>query len=331
MPELRKCPITGRWVIISTERARRPLNLRLQTEEYAPGINPFQPGNEYLTPPEILAYRPGGAANSPNWSLRVIPNKYPALRVEGTLDKEGAGPYDKMNGVGAHEVIIETPDPNLRFSQYNEQTLQQVFRAYRDRIVDLKRDVRLKYILIFKNEGSSAGATQSHSHSQLIALPIVPKAVAEELRGAKTYSEYKERCIYCDIIKYELKDGSRLIAENPEMAAVAPYASRYPFETWILPRRHESYFETTNNEQFVFLSKIFSETMRRLEKALPRLSYNIVLHTSPLNEGEFPHYHWHFEITTRITQVAGFERGSGFYINPTPPEQAAGYLRKIRL
>jgi len=331
MPELRKCPITERWVIISTERARRPTNMKAERPAPADGVCPFCPGNEKLTPQEILAYRDNGGKNDPNWTVRVVPNKFPALRIEGELDREGLGLYDKMNGIGAHEVIIETPEHNLQFPQYNEAGIERVLRAYRDRMIDLKKDVRLKYTLVFKNEGEAAGATQAHSHSQLIALPIVPKTVIEELVGSKRYFEYKHRCIYCDIVRQELHDGTRLVLENPDFVVIAPYASRHPFELWIIPRKHVTSFEEATDDQFVFLAKILSQTFRRLEKALGKISYNFTLHTSPFGENHAAYYHWHFEITTRLTKVAGFERGSGFYINPTPPEQAAEYLRNIKL
>ena len=331
MPELRKDPITERWVIIATERARRPMDLGPDPEVTLDGLCPFCPGHEGLTPPEIVAFRNGSPPNGPGWELRVIPNKFPALRVEGPMSSEGVGLYDKMTGIGAHEVIIETPQHGRRLADYTEHEIQLLLRAYRERMRDLKRDARLKYTLVFKNEGSAAGATQPHSHSQLIALPIVPKRVMEELRGSSVYFGYKHRCVYCDIVRQEIKDGERLVVENPDYLAIAPFASRHPFELWILPRAHEACFEDTRDDQFVFLAKIISQSIRRLVKALDRTSYNLTLHTTPFGEGPLPHYHWHMEITTRLTKIAGFERGSGFYINPTPPEEAAAYLRSIKL
>ncbi len=331
MPELRKDPITERWVIIATERARRPMDLGPEPEVPLEGLCPFCPGHEGLTPPEIVAFRNGSPPNGPGWDLRVIPNKFPALRIEGQMSSEGVGLYDKMTGIGAHEVIIETPQHGRRLVDYTEHEIQLLLRAYRERMRDLKRDTRLKYTLVFKNEGSAAGATQPHSHSQLIALPIVPKSVMEELRGSSVYFGYKHRCVYCDIVRQEIKDGERLVVENPDYLAIAPFASRHPFELWILPRAHEACFEDTRDDQFVFLAKIISQSIRRLVKALDRTSYNLTLHTTPFGEGPLPHYHWHMEITTRLTKIAGFERGSGFYINPTPPEEAAAYLRSIKL
>jgi len=330
MSEFRRDPITGRWVIIAADRAKRPLGISLQPDAVQAEIDPFLPGHENLTPPEILRFAGQAGRNEP-WDLRVIPNKFPALHVEGEITREGVGLYDTMSGIGAHEVIIETPDPQKRFSDFNENEVELVLRAYRDRIRDLQRDVRLKYIIIFKNEGRLAGATQQHSHSQLIALPIVPKNVREELDGARRYFDFKSRNVYLDIVNQELRYGERLVTENPDFVVVAPFASRFPFELWIMPRKQASGFRQIRDDQLTFLAKILRRTMRLLSKALGTFAYNFVIHTAPLQETELGYYLWHIEITPRLTRVGGFEAGSGFYINPTPPEEVAGYLRKIKL
>jgi len=239
VPELRKDPITGRWVIISTDRQKRPNDFRLERSA-ATGREqcPFCPGHEAMTPPEILAYRQnGGAANASGWDLRVVPNKYPALQVEGTIDREGEGMFDRMNGIGAHEVIIETPDHDRTLAVMSEPEIERVLWAYRERMIDLKQDHRLRYILVFKNHGAAAGATLEHPHSQLIALPIVPDFVREELEGARLHYQIKERCVFCDIVQQELRDGRRVIQENADIIALAPYAPRFAFETWLLPKR----------------------------------------------------------------------------------------------
>src|SRR3972149_3393522 len=194
MPELRKAPITGRWVIISTDRGKRPSEFEFTQPPSKSGFCPFCQGNESNPPPEILAYRKnGGGPNTPGWHVRVVPNKYPALKVEGQINREGDGVYDKMNGVGAHEVIIESPGHKDTLSTISASQFEEVLWSYRDRIIDLKKDSRLRYILIFKNHGEAAGATLEHSHSQLIALPIIPKRVIEELDGSLEYYNYKER------------------------------------------------------------------------------------------------------------------------------------------
>ncbi len=329
MPELRSDPIVGRWVIISTERAKRPTDFRQVVPPLpAQPHCPLCPGNEAQTPPEILAYRAtGGASNASGWSLRVVPNKFPALQIEGDLGREGVGLYDRMNGVGAHEVIIESPDHKATLASLSAKQLEDVFWAYRDRILDLRKDARLRYILIFKNHGAAAGATLEHSHSQLIAMPIVPTTVMNEIAGCREHYKDKERCIYCDIIRQEISDRSRVVGENSEFLSIAPFAPRFPFEVWVLPKRHASYFEESQKFQFEALARLFSDTLRRLDRALGTPPFNFILHTSPLHErtGEF--YHWHIEVMPKLTQVAGFEWGTGFYINPIPPEEAAAFLR----
>lgn len=330
MSELRKDPVTGRWVIISTERGRRPSDFGAPPPPPKGGFCPFCPGNEDKTPPEIMAFRPEGSPrNGRGWRLRVVPNKFPALRVEGELDREGVGLYDKIAGIGAHEVIIETPSHNDSLASLSTTHFEEVLWAYRDRMLDLRRDLRLRYGMIFKNHGEAAGATLEHPHSQLIALPIVPHLVAEEMAGAKDYYDYKERCIYCDILRQEIQQGERIIMENGDFLVVAPFASFSPFEAWIIPKRHNSFFEDSEVQEIQSLALIFSETLRRLEKALNFPPYNFTLHTTPFNQRNLEYYHWHFEIIPKLTKFAGFEWGSGFFINPTPPEEAAKFLREL--
>ncbi len=329
MPQLRKDPITGRWVIIATERAARPTDfIREPVVPQSGRICPFCPGNEDRTPPELLAYR-NGQHSSSNWSLRVIPNKFPALRVEGSLDSRGDGIYDRMNGVGAHEVFIESPDHYHTLAEAPETHLEQLFWAYRERVLDLRKDRRLVYVLLFKNHGEVAGATLDHTHSQLIALPVVPKRVQEEMDGALRHYEYRGRCIYCDILAQEVDDGSRVVLDTEHFLAFSPYAPRFPFETLVLPKRHASHFEATEDAGLVKnLAWVTRLLLRKFDKLLERPAYNLVLHSAPVQDGPLAHYHWHLEITPKLTRIAGFETGTGFYINPTSPEQAAHYMRE---
>jgi UDPglucose--hexose-1-phosphate uridylyltransferase len=332
LPELRKDPIVGRWVIISTERARRPHEYKADSSPLRPvSFCPFCPGHEDKTPNEVLAYRePGGKPNGPGWKLRVVPNKFPALKIEGDLDRQGEGLYDKMNGVGAHEVIIECDRHEPQMSELDEASIEAVLWAYRDRILDLKNDTRFRYVMVFKNQGSAAGASLEHTHSQLIALPIVPRSVAEEMTGARRHHEYKERCIFCDIVKQELTDGRRVIYQNPHFVVVSPFAPKQPFETWIIPRIHGARYEEGTRPQYAALAEALRQALRRLSVALDKPPYNFMLHTAPLHDKEAEQfYHWHFEIMPTLTKVAGFEWGSGFYINPTPPEDAATFLRDL--
>lgn len=329
MPELRKDPIIGRWVIISTERGKRPSDLTLEPSKSRGGFCPLCPGNEDKTPPEVYSLRSNNSQpNKPGWSLRVVPNKFPALVNEGELNKRGEGIYDLMNGFGVHEVIIETPVHEANASTLTIAEFTNILLAYRERMRVLKQDTRFHYVSVFKNYGEVAGASLEHPHSQLIALPVVPKQPLESLAGAQTYFNYKERCIYCDIIRQELSSDIRVVAQNRDFLAFEPFAPRFPFETWILPLRHYSAFEETPVDKFLTLAELFSSVLKKINNALSFPPFNYMLHTSPLDKSDLEYDHWHFEIIPRLTKVAGFEWGSGFYINPTPPEDAARYLRE---
>ena len=332
MSELRKDPITGRWVIISSERGRRPSDFQEAPSKRKGGFCPFCAGNEKFTPPEILAYRDAGTApNSAGWSLRVVPNKFPALKIEGTLDKTGIGLFDRMNGIGAHEVIIESPSHDATMSKLPEKKIEDILWAYKDRVIDLKKDSRFQSILIFKNEGEAAGASLEHSHSQLIALPIVPRQVSEEIEGARLYYNYKERCIYCDIVRQEMYAEERTVAENEHFLAIAPFAARFPFETWIIPKNHNACYDDAQPWEYNSLARILKNVLLRLDKVLNIPPYNYIIHTSPLRSQMREFYHWHLEIMPKLVRIAGFEWGSGFYINPTSPEEAAKFLREAKV
>ena len=328
MPELRKDPVVGRWVIISTERARRPSDFVPGGPERKDGVCVFCPGQEARTPEEILAVRePGSAPNMPGWSLRVVPNKFPALRIEGDLEPSGEGLYDRMSGVGAHEVIIESPDHHATLASLPADRVTDILQAYRDRMRDLRKDARFEYVIIFKNQGEAAGASLEHPHSQLIATPIVPIMVEEELDGGLRHFRLKKRCIWCDIIHQERRAGGRLVLEEAGFVAVAPFAPRFPFETWILPVQHRWSYEETSSVDLGGLGRVLAEVLRRMTRVLSDPPYNFTLHSAPLKTEALDHFHWHLEIIPKLTRVAGFEWGTGFFINPTPPEVAAKFLR----
>jgi UDPglucose--hexose-1-phosphate uridylyltransferase len=329
MPELRKDPIIGRWVIISTERGQRPMNSAVTLPRTEGKFCPFCYGNEDKTPFEVYSVRHENEKhpNSRGWKVRVVPNKFPALQIEGGVDKFGDGMFDKMNGIGAHEVVIETPDHETSMEALPKNRIEDVLIAFKERIIDLRKDERFKYILIFKNHGVEAGASIDHPHSQLIALPIIPNLVREELVGSFNHYKLKERCVYCDIIRQEVASGVRLVSENSEFVVLSPYAPRFPFETWIIPKKHSSSFENSENSLFGYLAEILKDTLTRMGKSLNNPPYNLVVHTAPLTESSKEFYHWHIEIMPKLTRVAGFEWGTGFYINPTSPEEAATLLR----
>lgn len=341
MPELRKDPIIGRWVIISTERARRPDQFANQSKEQEdPLACPFCEGKEAKTPPEIYAIRPRNSnPNGPGWDLRVVPSIAPFLRVEGDLDRRGHGVYDVMNGVGAHEIIIETNQHIANMADLEEEQITKILNCYSDRIMDLEHDGRLKYALVFKNYGKGSGGTAiRHTRSQLIATPVNPKRVKEELAGARAYYEYHERCVFCDLIKQELTQKERVILDFDGFLAVAPFAARFPFETWILPKKHSCDYTYMDAESKRNLARLLKAVLLKLKTGLNDPDYNYVIHTAPFRRQKVGYwktidqdFHWHIEIMPRLTKMAGFEWGTGFYICPLPPEETAKFLREVKI
>ncbi|MEO0081478.1 MAG: galactose-1-phosphate uridylyltransferase [candidate division WOR-3 bacterium] len=326
MPELRKDPVLGRWVIISTERSRRPSDFRRPAHQPVTGHNqpcPFCPGNEHLTPPEIMR-RP----ESGQWSVRVVPNRFPALTPEGQPVRQGVGVYDKMTGIGAHEVIIETPDHCLSLADVEPGHFSEVIWTFHDRHVALSADPRLRYVLVFKNHGAGAGASLAHSHSQLIAMPVVPVLVKSELEGAAQYFRFRNRCVYCDMLKQELQETVRLVFENDSFVVFQPFAPRFPFETWVVSRRHLGSFATMDAAHVTDLALALKDILGRMNRGLSGPDFNFVVHSAPLTEPDPEYYHFHIELMPKLTTIAGFEVGTGFYINPVPPEDAACFLRQ---
>jgi len=338
MPELRKDPVSDRWVIISTERGKRPADFKVEKEAEKTGFCPFCEGNEDKTPREIISIRkPGTLPDKPGWLVRVTANKFPALIIEGDVNRKGQGMLDMMSGIGAHEVIVETPEHVMHLGDMPVEQIEKVLWAYKQRLIDLEKDKRFRYILVFKNYGSQAGASLAHPHSQLIATPITPRYVKMELTNSRLYFQQKERCIFCDLKEQELGSGERIISENEYYVAFCPFASRFPFEIWLLPRKHYAGFQELPDEERSQLAIMMKDTLSRLKVTLNNPPYNYVLHTAPNPTpragrpdywGTIGYdYHWHIEIIPRLTMMAGFEWGSGLYINPTSPEQAAKFLR----
>jgi UDPglucose--hexose-1-phosphate uridylyltransferase len=341
MSELRWDPLKLHWVIIATERGRRPRDFQKEPEEGEIACCPFCYGNEDKTPGEIFAIRPSGPANSSGWKVRVIPNKYPALRIEGEIKSRAYGLYDVMNGIGAHEVIIETPQHDKGLGDLTHAEIRDVLFAYRARYLDLRRDTRFRYMVLFKNHGVRAGATLSHSHSQLIAVPLTPPVAATELRICRDFYAGKERCIFCDLIDFELNSGERVVKEFPNFVTVTPYASCFPFELRLYPKQHAHDFALMDDVQLAELAVALKDMLLRLKTVLKDPPFNFILHTAPPQQkrlgkpdywGSLEYdYHWHIELVPRLTQIAGFEWGTGFYINPTSPEDAAAFLREAEI
>jgi UDPglucose--hexose-1-phosphate uridylyltransferase len=330
--ELRKDPLSQRWVIIAAERARRPGDFNLEPPPAPPSFDPLAAGNEARTPPEIAAYRPAGSApNTPGWRVRVVPNRFPALQIEGSLGKRGDGIYDRMQGIGAHEVIVDAPQCVRSITELTDSAVQEMLWMYRDRLVDLRRDKRLRYGLIFKNVGAAAGATLYHTHSQLIVTPIVPQTVQQKLDACRAFHDFRGRCLMCDMVAQELEAKARVVLDSGLFLAFEPYAPRTPFETWIVPKNHESRFEDIEQQGGEELAFILRRTLARLERGLGQIAYNYMLTTSPFDSGPLAHFHWHLEILPRLVRLAGFEWGTGFFVNPVPPEEAAEFLRGVTL
>lgn len=341
MSELRWDPLKLHWVIIATERGRRPRDFQVEPNEAEMTSCPFCYGNEDKTPAEIFAIRPSGPANSPNWKVRVIPNKYPVLRIEGEIKSKGYGIYDVMTGIGAHEVIIETPEHEKGLADLSVVEITDVLIAYRARFLDLRRDSRFRYMVLFKNHGVRAGATLAHSHSQLIAVPLTPPVAATELKICRDFYASKERCIFCDLIDFELTCGDRVVKEFPNFVSMTPYASCFPFELRLYPKKHSHDFAMMDDGQLAELAVAMKDMLSRLKTVLKDPPYNFILHSAPpqqqrLGKPEYwgsleYDYHWHIELVPRLTQIAGFEWGTGFYINPTSPEDAALFLREAEI
>jgi UDPglucose--hexose-1-phosphate uridylyltransferase len=338
MTELRKDPITGRWVIISAQKHDHLLDLSPVDHDGDEDKCPFCEGHEDRTSEEICAIRREGTkANAPGWYVRCIPNINPVLTDNHDLGRRGVGLFDMMNNVGVHEVIIESPDHQRDFHNYEPVQMKRILMAYRQRIVDLKKNEYLKYVLVFKNHGRRAGSLHiCHAHSQVIATPVVPIRLKMELSGTRKYFQMKERCIFCDVIRQELKDEVRVVEQNESFLTLIPFASRFPYECAILPKRHMTQYEQIEEEELDDLSEMFRRTFQRLHQVLNDAPYNCVLHDAPNTvpkKGAWKtiqkDYHWHFEIIPRTMRTAGFEWGTGFHINPVAPEQAALDLKSV--
>jgi len=327
MQELRKDPIHGRWVIIAAERSHRPTDFTTVAHPGSQASCPFCVGNEVHTPPEVYSLRDHGEADTPGWRVRVVPNKYPAFQSVGDSVPHHDGLFESRLAIGAHEVVIESPQHATPLPDLPRGAIDEVLQAYIERIRVLGRDPRFKYVIVFKNQGPQAGATLEHTHSQIIATPVVPHQVQEELDGARRHHGSCGRCLFCDILDQE-RDGVRWIQEESGIIALSPFAARFPFETWILPTDHGPHFEDMQPGQRTALASTLQQILSRLHRRLDNPPYNMVVHTAPCNHHDSrEYYHWHIEIMPKLTQPAGFEWGSGFYINPVSPEEAARLLR----
>lgn len=335
MSQMRKDVFTNGWVVVAETNTVNPADFHFRRFVRETTFCPFCEGNEAATPPEIFAIRsPGSSPNAPGWSVRVVPNSSPRLRIEGELGRRAEGIHDLMNGIGAHEIIVETPRHDRSLHELQTQEISNILTAYVARIIDLEGDKRLRYVLVFKNHGQGAGAyTISHSISQLIAVAVTPRSIKTKLMVAREYFATKERCIYCDVLQQELRSRRRLVAENDDFVVLAPFASRFPFEMGVFPKFHSSAFRQINPNQIKNLAEILRDVLGRLDRTLGGPPYNLALQDRPFlraREGYWntieSDYHWHLQILPQIVRVSGFEWASWFFYNPVPPEVAARCL-----
>jgi UDPglucose--hexose-1-phosphate uridylyltransferase len=333
MSEIRQDEITKRWVIIATERAKRPSDMAAppshspDRQEYSPDC-PFCPGNEEMTPPEVLAHREGdGQPDSPGWEVRVVPNRFPALSPKGEVAVRDPAGFTRVTGVGAHEVIIETPLHSAGPADLGVDGIARVLAAAGERFDVLRRDARLSYIAFFRNNGRAAGSSLTHPHTQIIATPVAPTNVRQEIEEARRYYDDRISCAYCETIRHEREAGDRVVLETDELFVFEPFASRWPFETCIMPKRHSAVLTKDDPARLAALAQALHATLTALYEALGDPAYNLLMHEAPLRDSCEDYYHWHIEILPRLATAAGFELGTGIWINSVLPEQAASYLR----
>ncbi|KAH9552781.1 hypothetical protein CY35_09G084200 [Sphagnum magellanicum] len=340
MAELRKDPLVQRWVIISDKRGKRPSDFKAakSTEDVRPGPCAFCPGYEEGTGPETFAMRDGGEANASDWRVRVIVNKFPAVAPDFPCADSAVGEGTvfgecRLPGFGSHEVVIETPDHDTPFVDLPVPHICDVLKAYQVRMKSFRKDARFKYCQVFKNRGNRAGASMTHSHSQVLALPIATHNIEDELRGAKEYYDTHGRCIFCDVVAHESAIKTRLIDENEHFVTAAPYAPRFPYETWLVPKRHSSNYETVGDDELQSLAALLKFMLQKMDVAFSQPPYNFMIQTAPLDPDnwDLPYYHWYVRLVPQLITLGGFELGSGCHINAVAPEKAAEFLRNVKI
>lgn len=334
MSEIRQNIITRDWVIMATERAKRPhefaskQNLVNALPEHKDNC-PFCTGNEHMTGSEHL--RIPGDSQPDHWQVRVVPNKFPALAPEGERVRRNEGMQVNLSGVGFHDVVIDHPNHNARMPFLPVADIQKILLSYKIRYQQISLDKRIETIVIFKNYGSAAGSSLEHPHSQIAATPVVPYQFRSRIQEVLRYFDEHGDCIFCRTILDEVANQSRIISENASFIAFIPYAALTPFHTWIFPREHSSSFDNISNTELEDLAAVLKDVLARMYYGLGDPHYNYTIRSSPLADRSTKYYHWYLSIIPRISQKAGFELGSGMYINSALPEESAEFLRNIKI
>jgi UDPglucose--hexose-1-phosphate uridylyltransferase len=334
MPQLRQNYVLKEWVIIATERAKRPEQLKENKNIAEMNIPPYDencplcPGNEVKFGNTTEIFRDGGEKD---WKLRVIPNKFPALAPmnEDEVRINTTGYLRWMDGIGNHEVLIEHPSHNLTIATMDPSIVLNVLKSYQIRLKSLMELSYIESVIIFRNHGTRAGASLLHPHSQIIALPIIPRDVIARMNESIRYQEEHRECIFCRVMKSEMEDGSRIIIDSKHFVVFVPYAAYSPFSMWLYPKRHCSSFLDVTAEELAEMSTVLRQALRKLYYGLNDPDYNYIIRSSPKGYQNSAFFHWYMTIVPRMTRTAGFELGSGMYINPSIPEENAAYLKSI--
>lgn len=328
MGEIRKDQVRDQWVVVNIDRVVKPRDLpvpRQGKSEPAAGFCPFCPGNEAITPPELLAIRPEGSpANGTGWDMRAIPNKFTAFSLLTDYAQTEDNLHQMRTGFGDHEVIIETPEHGVEFHHHSIDRITAVLQMVQNRFNALAADERIKHIQVYKNRGLFAGASLHHSHLQIIALPYT----TGQYKGAEHYHTATGNCLWCDMLEQEKMSGERIIAQDKGFTVLSPYASRFSFETWIVPDEHQADITELSLDDLHNLAALMHKTTNLLVEILDNASYNIVFNNAPVNQGDRSAFHWYIEIFPRIIVQAGVEVATGMYMNPISPEWAAETLRE---
>jgi len=332
MPELRQDPTTKDWVVFATERAKRPQEFS-ETEDAATedpeGPCPFCPGNEHLTPAEIDRLTIPNREGAP-WTVRVVPNRFAALSPGDRPERRQIGPgFRRMAGIGAHEVVIESPDHRRHLADMTASEVRLLFEAYQRRYRALRRLPSVEAVVIFKNHGRRAGTSLRHPHSQIVASPVATPLLRRRYEIARAHYEDSGTCLYCELRDAESRSGERVLFEEEGSVAFHPYASRWPFETWIVPRSHLPSFGLATDVEVEDAAAATRRALELLRRALGDFPFNYAVHSAPVREEHQPFFVWHVQIVPRLTTPAGFELGSGMWINPSLPEETAAFLRDL--